>query len=106
MARFAIGVDLGGTNLRASAVTPEGEVLEDFHIPTHAGAGPESIVDRIVAGVVEVREGHSGNELIGIGVGVQGLIRLESGTIAKRRTSPAGRSSPSSKSSKSHSNFP
>ncbi len=83
MPKFAIGVDLGGTNLRAAAVTPAGEVLEEFAIPTRAGSGPDSIVERIVEGVVEVREGHSGSELIGIGAGVPGLIRMETGTIAR-----------------------
>lgn len=83
MAKFAIGVDLGGTNLRAAAVTPDGDVLEEFAIPTEAGAGPERIVERIVEGVVEVNEGHAGDELIGVGAGVPGLVRLETGVIAK-----------------------
>ena len=86
--QFAIGVDLGGTNLRASAIAVDGEVLEDFQIPTEPKAGPDNIVERIVAGVVEVTEGHSGNKLIGIGVGVPGLIRLDTGVIAKAPNLP------------------
>lgn len=81
--QFAIGVDLGGTNLRASAVAIDGEVLEDFQIPTESRSGPDHVVERIIEGVVEVNEGHAGSELIGIGVGVPGLIRLETGVIAK-----------------------
>ncbi len=83
MNEFSIGVDLGGTNLRASAVKPSGDVLEDFQIPTQAGDGPEHVVDRMVAGIREVQEGHAGKDLIGIGVGVPGLVRLETGVIAK-----------------------
>ena len=83
MPDFSIGVDLGGTNLRASAVASDGRILEDFAIPTEAGAGPDAIVDRIVAGIGEVEEGHAGLNLIGVGVGVPGLIRLEAGIIAK-----------------------
>ncbi len=86
--KFAIGVDLGGTNLRASAVAVDGEVLEDFQIPTESQTGPEQIVDRIVEGIVEVAEGHSGDELIGVGIGVPGLIRLETGVIAKAPNLP------------------
>ncbi|MBI1354494.1 MAG: ROK family protein [Acidobacteria bacterium] len=81
--QFAIGVDLGGTNLRASAVAVDGRVLEDFQISTEAQGGPDHIVQRIVEGVREVNEGHTGSELIGVGVGVPGLIRLETGVIAK-----------------------
>jgi glucokinase len=86
--KFAIGVDLGGTNLRASAVSVDGEVLEDFQIPTESEGGPDHIVERIVEGVTEVNEGHSGSELIGVGIGVPGLIRLETGVIAKAPNLP------------------
>jgi glucokinase len=92
--QFAIGVDLGGTNLRASAVTPEGEVLEDFQIPTDAADGPERVVERMVAGIVEVREGHSGVELIGIGVGVPGLVRHDTGVVAQAPNLPGWREFP------------
>lgn len=85
---FAIGVDLGGTNLRAAAIRADGEVLEDFSIPTRADAGPARIVSRIVEGILEVREGHSGSKLIGIGVGVPGLIRLDEGVIARAPNLP------------------
>ena len=88
MTKFSIGVDLGGTNLRASAVAPSGEVLEDFHIPTEASDGPEHVVERMVNGIREVREGHPGDDLIGIGVGVPGLVRLDSGVIAQAPNLP------------------
>ena len=87
-ATFSIGVDLGGTNLRAAAMTPTGETLEEFSIPTKVGAGPERIVERIVEGVEEGREGHSGSKLIGVGVGAPALIRLETGVIAKAPNLP------------------
>ncbi|MEZ5362881.1 MAG: ROK family protein [Bryobacterales bacterium] len=88
MKRFSIGVDLGGTNLRASAVAPDGTVLEDFAIPTDANDGPEIVVERMVQGIREVQEGHSGKDLIGIGVGVPGLVRLDSGVIAQAPNLP------------------
>ena len=64
-------------------MTPDGDVLEDFEIPTGSDDGPDSVVARIVEGIVEVREGHSGKELIGIGVGVPGLVRIDKGEIAR-----------------------
>ncbi len=88
MADFSIGVDLGGTNLRASAVTVAGVVLEDFEIPTDADAGPEHVAERMIEGIVEVRAGHSGKDLIGIGVGAPALIHMDEGVIAKAPNLP------------------
>jgi glucokinase len=88
VAEFGIGVDLGGTNLRAAAVDLEGNLLELFQISTDTSAGPEKVVADMVAGIEEVREGHSGDKLVGIGVGVPGLIFLEKGIIAKAPNLP------------------
>lgn len=88
MAEFGIGVDLGGTNLRAAAVDLEGNLLELFQISTDTSAGRDKVVADIVAGIQEVREGHSGDKLVGIGIGVPGLIYLEKGVIAKAPNLP------------------
>lgn len=88
MAEFGIGVDLGGTNLRAAAVDLEGNLLELFQISTDTSAGRDKVVADIVAGIQEVREGHSGDKLVGIGVGVPGLIYLEKGVVAKAPNLP------------------
>jgi glucokinase len=88
VAEFGIGVDLGGTNLRAAALDLEGNVLELFQISTDTSAGREKVVADIVAGIREVREGHSGDKLVGIGIGVPGLIYLEKGIIAKAPNLP------------------
>ncbi|MEZ5392519.1 MAG: ROK family protein [Bryobacterales bacterium] len=63
-------------------------MLEDFAIPTDANDGPEIVVERMVQGIREVQEGHSGKDLIGIGVGVPGLVRLDSGVIAQAPNLP------------------
>jgi glucokinase len=48
----------------------------------------------MVHGIREVRDGHSGKELIGIGVGVPGLVRLESGVIAQAPNLPGWQNFP------------
>lgn len=83
MADFGIGVDLGGTNLRAAAIATDGTILEDFRIPTQAKAGRDKVIAGMVEGINEVREGHRGDRLLGIGIGVPGLIIMETGVIAK-----------------------
>ena len=69
-------------------------MLEEFSIPTGAGAGPDAIAEKMAAGIEEVREGHSGDELIGVGVGVAGLIRMEEGVIAEAPNLPGWREYP------------
>ena len=85
MADFAIGVDLGGTNLRVAAITHDGVLLEDFQVSTEAEAGRDKVTSNIMAGIRQVETGHDGDKLLGIGIGVPGLIRLEEGVIV---TSP------------------
>ena len=81
MADFAIGVDLGGTNLRAAAITHDGALLEDFQVSTEAAAGRDKVTSNIISGIRQVQAGHDGDKLLGIGIGVPGLIRLEEGVI-------------------------
>jgi len=81
LAEFSIGVDLGGTNLRAAAIAADASLLEEFQIPTDIAAGREKVVDDIVAAIEEVRQGHRGERLIGLGVGVPGLILMDKGVI-------------------------
>ena len=42
----------------------------------------------MVKAITEVNEGHSGSELIGVGVGVPALIRMEEGVVAKAPNLP------------------
>jgi glucokinase len=81
LADFAIGVDLGGTNLRAAAITHDGALLEDFQVSTEAAAGRDKVTSNIIGGIRQVQAGHDGDKLLGIGIGVPGLIRLEEGVI-------------------------
>ncbi len=88
MAEFGIGVDLGGTNLRAAAIRRDGTVLEKFRISTRREQGRDKVVEDIVAAIEEVREGRRSDRLIGIGIGVPGLILLETGVIASSPNLP------------------
>jgi glucokinase len=80
MGSFAIGVDLGGTNLRVAAVTPEGERLETISLPTRLSAGPAAVLDDMAGAVAEIAKKQTG-ELIGIGVGSPGPLELPAGVL-------------------------
>jgi glucokinase len=81
MAEYSIGVDLGGTNLRAAAIDRSGKMLEKLFGETNLSAGRDAVVADIVASIVKLRASCGTDQLVGVGVGVPGFILLEQGII-------------------------
>jgi glucokinase len=69
--RPILGIDLGGTQIRTGLIDRDGTVLYSDYQPTLADEGPESVIQRIIAGVERVLRqaglGHDGISSIGIG---------------------------------------
>lgn len=70
---WVVGVDLGGTNLRAALVDASGALHERHRMATDAGAGVDAVVSRIAEAVRHVAAGHEG-EIEGVGIGAPGLV--------------------------------
>lgn len=81
MPEYSIGVDLGGTNLRAAAVARDGRMLEKTSGRTQYSEGREAIVADMVQAISALREKLGREDLAGIGIGVPGFINLQSGVI-------------------------
>ena len=81
MAEYSIGVDLGGTNLRAAAIDRSGKMIEKVSGETNLSAGRDAVVADIVASIVKLRASCGTDQLAGVGVGVPGFILLEQGII-------------------------
>jgi glucokinase len=81
MARYAIGVDLGGTNYRAASIDQDGNLLDKISGSTNSAAGREAILSAIVSAIVALRDRRGGDELAGIGVALPGFIDIEKGLI-------------------------
>ena len=81
MAEYSIGLDLGGTNLRAGAIDKSGKLLEKVSGATNLAAGREPVLDDMVAVINQVRSRCGMDGLAGIGVVVPGFIRLKEGVI-------------------------
>lgn len=64
--KFAIGVDLGGTNLRVALVSEGGKIVEKVKKPSS-----EQILEVLVESIEKI--GHS-DKICGIGLGAAGLI--------------------------------
>jgi len=81
MESYSIGVDLGGTNLRAAAVNEAGKVLERVSVPANYDAGRMQVVNEIVATIRKVRDRLPEATLRGVGIGVPGFIDIDAGVV-------------------------
>lgn len=78
---IAIGVDLGGTNIKAALVSREDGLLRQETCETEAHLGPERVVDHI-AGLVQKLARDVESSIVGIGIGAPGAIDLERTTVS------------------------
>lgn len=77
-----IGVDLGGTQLRAALVSAAGEILAHERAPSRVADGPAAVVERIVALLTPLRAAlPPGANLLGIGLGAPGPLDPDQGVI-------------------------
>jgi len=81
---YYIGVDLGGTNLRAAiADTETGQIFHQRKCPTLAAEGQEAVIQRIVQLVKELTQasGLPVCDIKGVGIGVPGTPDIDTGVI-------------------------
>lgn len=81
MTEYAIGLDLGGTNLRAAAIDNSGKILDRRATDTNTSAGREAMLGHMVKAISELRAACGATGLAGIGIGVPGFILLKEGII-------------------------
>jgi len=87
--RFAIGVDLGGTNLRIAAIDKSGQLLEKTSLAVRTLAHREAVIDELCRGVLALAEKHAARgQLAGVGVGVPGILYVETGRLRKSPNLP------------------
>jgi len=81
MGDYAIGVDLGGTNLRAAAISREGKVLKKIAGATPVSAGRQAVTEDIVQSIERLRKEFASDKLAGVGVGIPGYILMDKGIV-------------------------
>lgn len=79
--RYSIGVDLGGTNLRAAAITEDGQELGKISGRTNLQEGAFAVIDDIVMAIRALRDECGFDSLQGVGVAVPGFIDMKDGRI-------------------------
>lgn len=89
--RIAIGIDLGGTYIKAGLVTDAGESLGGWKEPTRASSGPGGVMDALLSVTRKIlnsrelrqRRENQKSELVGIGIGSPGIIDPHHGVVRK-----------------------
>lgn len=84
MPQYAVGVDLGGTNLKVALVDSDGALIRRATASTDADAGPHAVMDRIAGAIERVVAGlPDGAEIAGVGIGAPGSVSMDRTTISK-----------------------
>ena len=78
---YSIGLDLGGTNLRAAAMDRAGNVLERIAGSTTEAGSKDALLGGMAALINRLKAKYGAANLAGIGVGVPGFILLKEGII-------------------------
>ena len=81
MLEYSIGVDLGGTNLRAAAMSRSGEMLGRISGRANLREGRDAVIQDMVSGILQMRDQRQGDQLVGVGIGVPGFILMDEGKI-------------------------
>src|SRR5689334_14860791 len=88
MEEYTIGLDLGGTNLRAAAFDRSGRLLYKISGATNFIEGREAVITDVVGALSSLREKFGAGGLAGIGMGIPGFIRMKEGVISGSNNLP------------------
>jgi glucokinase len=78
--KYAIGVDLGGTNIKVGIVSREGRIIKKASLPTLAEKGQDKVISQIKKGIKEILS-HNKLKIRGIGIGSPGIVSTKKGTV-------------------------
>lgn len=80
---FFVGVDVGGTNVKAGVVSDQGKSLSHINVPTEARRGPEEGLKNIGRAVqIAVDESHLQlSDIRGIGLATPGTMDIPAGML-------------------------
>src|SRR5579884_2958296 len=89
MATFAVGVDLGGTNLRISAVDSTGKLLSKVETGTQVSLGRDHVIGEMTDAIKSLsRQFQANMRLAGVGIGVPGIIDKRTGMLRESPNLP------------------
>ena len=89
MNKFSIGVDLGGTNLRIAAVDEQGALVEKVTLGTKVSLGRDHVIGDMCDAIQRMSDKFKDSApLLGIGIGVPGIIDMQTGLVRESPNLP------------------
>ncbi len=85
---YVIGVDLGGTQLRAVLIDRDGQMLSFQRTDTAAESGPAGVITQIEQLITQVSAGIDRQQILGIGVGTPGPLDPFDGVVLEAPNLP------------------
>lgn len=77
----AIGIDLGGTNLKSGILLESGKLLHLEYRPAQAEKGPRQVISNIIKSIERLLKKEETVGLTGIGIGSPGQIDYKNGIV-------------------------
>jgi glucokinase len=74
-----IGIDFGGTNIKAIGISSKGATLCEKNVSANAEKGPEQIIEKIISLINEVVDSCPGERFNAVGVAAAGIVDMERG---------------------------
>jgi glucokinase len=78
---FAVGLDIGGTTIKAGLVTPEGGIYAHAAAPSFAEKGPGAVLAQAARLASEIARSAGGGSCAGIGIGIPGIVSADDGLV-------------------------
>jgi glucokinase len=89
MPDFSIGVDLGGTNLRIAAISSDGQLLEKVTFGSKGGQSRDQVINQMSEAIQLLSSKYKATgKLLGAGIGIPGIVDLQTGTLRKSANLP------------------
>ncbi len=74
MKRYAVGADLGGTNIKFVIIDETGKVIDYYESTSQADKGRKVILHNLISGIKYLLNKNKKLNIVGIGVGTPGLV--------------------------------
>jgi len=78
---YIIGIDLGGTYIKAGIVSTKGDLLNEISLPSYAEISPNAVAQQIAEAVKKLRSQRPDDSALGVGIGSPGMVDLDGGTV-------------------------
>ncbi|MCI0444009.1 ROK family protein [bacterium] len=87
--QYVVGIDVGGTNIKAGAVDYQGNILATIKTPSEASAGRDAFLNKLQSIVTDLTSQMKGQSPMAIGFGIPGAIHAVDGVVTQAPNFPA-----------------